>query len=77
MAEARAPAACRARGGKYVAGSADFGRGHNRNNGRGNHATGDYHGWFYATNPHATAFQFQARESRTWVGVCTKRGRRR
>ncbi len=77
QAEARGPAACRARGGKYVEGSADFGRGHNRGNGRNQNANGDYHGWFYASNPHATHFQYQARESRTWVVVCTKRVRRR
>ena len=80
QAEALGPAACRARGGKYVEGSADFGRGHNRGNGRGVNANGDYHGWFYAVQPHQTYpanVQSRARESRTWVVVCTKRVRRR
>ncbi len=86
-AEEKAIAACRARGGKYVAGSADFGPGHNRNGGAGhpNNDNGDYHGWFYAfqshhhrygTNQHGL-FVGKARESRTWSGVCTKRVRRR
>ena len=77
--------ACRARGGKYVAGSADFGRGHNRDNGRGVNANGDNHGWFYAFQLHSDRypggqtdrFRGRVRESRTWSGVCTKRVRRR
>ena len=80
QAEALAPAACRARGGKYVEGSADFGRGHNRDNGRNQDANGDYHGWFYSSQPNQydpSRFQSRARESRTWVAVCTKRVRRR
>ena len=59
MAEARAIPACRARGGKYVAGSADFGRGHNRNGGAGGgvNDNGDYHGWFYAHQSHHHRYQ--------------------
>ncbi len=81
MAEARAIAACRARGGKYVEGSADFGPGHNDNAHVGDNLyfNGDNHGWFYATEPRDghPHLKWSARESRTWVGVCTKRVRRR
>ena len=86
MAEARAIPACRARGGKYVAGSADFGPGHSRDPGS-DAATfnGNNMGWFYAYQTHAHRYNNnnhhlvigKARESRTWVGVCTKRVRRR
>ncbi len=87
-AEAAAIPACRARGGKYVAGSADFGPGHNRESGEGSHNQVDYmgpnHGWFYdyrrnseSGGSNANAYQAKARESRTWSGVCTKRVRRR
>ena len=86
-AEEKVIPACRARGGKYVAGSADFGRGHNREGGPdgGVNDNGDYHGWFYALQRHSDRypggqndrFVGKARESRTWVGVCTKRVRRR
>ncbi len=80
QAEALAPAACQARGGKYVEGSADFGRGHNRDNGGGIDANGDYHGWFYSSQPNQytpSNLQSRARESRTWSAVCKKRVRRR
>ncbi len=81
MAEARAIAACRARGGKYVPGSADFGPGHNRDRGSGVSDAGANLGWFYLIedhpNPQQTVKKRRARESRTWVGVCTKRVRRR
>ena len=82
MAEARAIPACKARGGKYVAGSADFGRGHNRDRG-GNpgdpNYTGANQGWFYEVEAHQTqaVSKRKARESRTWVVTCTKRVRRR
>ena len=84
MAEGRAIAACRARGGKYVAGSADFGPGHNRDRG-GNPGDANFAGanlgWFYhiVPNPNRNSqtSSRRARESRTWVGVCTKRVRRR
>ena len=86
-AEEKAIPACRAKGGKYVAGSADFGPGHNREGGAGGgvNDNGDNHGWFYATQKHSDRypggqtdrFRGRARESRTWSGVCTKRVRRR
>ena len=81
-AEERVIPACRARGGKYVAGSADFGPGHNDNAGVGDNVyfNGDNHGWFYAVAENSLnpgTFARRARESRTWVGVCTKRVRRR
>ena len=86
-AEAAAIPACRARGGKYVAGSADFGPGHNRESGEGDQVQymGPNHGWFYDYRRHSETvdgggagnYQARARESRTWSGVCTKRVRRR
>ena len=87
-AEAAAIPACRARGGKYVAGSADFGPGHNRESGEGSLNNVDYmgpnHGWFYdyrrnseSGGSNANAYQAKARESRTWSAVCKKRVRRR
>ena len=84
-AEAAAIPACRARGGKYVEGSADFGPGHNRDRGSGATYMGPNHGWFYdyrrqsesGFGNNANAYQAKARESRTWSGVCTKRVRRR
>ncbi len=82
MAEARAIAACQARGGgwKYAKGSADFGPGHNRFRGANEWDVGANHGWFFAWAPHSSVpnyYQSRARESRTWSGVCTKRVRRR
>ncbi len=85
MAEARAIPACRAKGGKYVAGSADFGPGHSRDPGSGVEFNGNNLGWFYAYQTHAHRYSNnnhhlvigKARESRTWSGVCTKRVRRR
>ncbi len=84
-AEAAAISACRARGGKYVAGSADFGPGHNNERGSGASNMGPNHGWFYDYQRHSEVvpgggvnnYQAKARESRTWSGVCTKRVRRR
>ena len=84
-AEEKAIPACQARGGKYVAGSADFGPGHSRNPGSGAEFNGNNLGWFYAYQTHAHRYGGnnhgqvvgKARESRTWVGVCTKRVRRR
>ncbi len=86
-AEEKVIPACQARGGKYVEGSADFGPGHNREGGAGtsNNDNGDNHGWFFALQRHSDRYdpgqtdryRGRARESRTWVGVCTKRVRRR
>ena len=81
MAADAATAACRARGARYVNGSADFGAGHSVNPGAGtnnaNH-NGVKLGWFY--NP-STLFdtvsnsyyhKAQARQSRTWTATCKK-----
>ncbi len=86
-AEEKVIPACRAKGGKYVAGSADFGPGHNHNGGApgSENFHGNNHGWFFAWQTHAHRYNNnnhhlvvgKARESRTWVGVCTKRVRRR
>ena len=81
-AETQAIAACAALGGgyKYQKGSADFGRGHNRDKSASDRDHGDYHGWFYAiittTSSGQTYWRSKARESRTWSGTCTKRVRR-
>ena len=77
-AETAAIAACRAQGGRYVSGSADFGPGHNENRGTGLDDKGPNHGWFYAWQRNETntgVWYARARESRTWHGVCTKRVR--
>ena len=75
LAEPRAVAACRARGARYVAGSADFGEGHNDNRGSGSAWHGDNLGWFYAEEEHSTSpgqFRARARQSRTWSATCKK-----
>ena len=83
-AETAAIAACKAKGGKYVKGSADFGMGHNRDSGVGGDPLfykGPGHGWFYAKAGHSvlslrnSQFYYKARESRTWSATCTKRVR--
>ena len=89
-AVAAAKAACKAEGGRYVSGSADFGMGHNSEVGAGTNDVefmGNGHGWFYDYRRHsevvsgggANDYQAKARESRTWWGSCTKkvRGSRR
>ena len=75
LADTAAGNACRARGARYVAGSADFGRGHNSNKGSGSQDNGDYLGWFYAEDEHQTSpgqFRARARQSRTWTATCKK-----
>ena len=79
-AEVAVRAACADLGGgyKYKSGSADFGRGHNANvtGSNGTFDKGPHHGWFFTLRPTTGASQRQARESRTWHGVCFKRFRR-
>ena len=71
-AETAAVGACRARGGRYVAGSAAFGPGHSDFSRSGlNHGAGL--GWFYVDNDEGTAqYNHQARQSRTWTATCKK-----
>ena len=71
--------ACRARGARYVAGSTDFGRGHNENPGSGQTFHGANLGWFFAEEEHflnAGHFRARARQSRTWTATCKKTIRR-
>ena len=73
-AETAAVRACRARGGRYVAGSAAFGAGHSDFARSGlNHGAGL--GWFYVDNDE-TNYNHQARQSRTWTATCKKTVRR-
>ena len=77
-AETKAEAACRARGARYVADSADFGRGHSEN--RGNiqaNDPGPYLGVFFSedllgTPDSGPPYRHTARQSRTWEGTCKK-----
>ena len=65
--------ACRARGGKYVAGSGEVGPGHDNNKG----SNGDNLGWFYGPDLDTGALEkYQARQSRTWTATCKKTVRR-
>jgi len=83
QAAAAANAACRARGARYVAGSADFGAGHSNNRGTGVQFSGNGLGWFYkpTTTLHPTEgvyyWRTQARQSRTWTATCKKTIRRK
>ena len=75
MAAAAAERACRSRGARYVAGSADFDRGHNDNRGSDLVWHGDNLGWFFAEEEHDTNlgnFRARARQSRTWSATCKK-----
>ena len=78
MAADAATAACRARGARYVAGSADFGAGHSNNRGTGQNDHGSNLGWFYTTRStlHPTEnvlyWRSKARQSRTWTATCKK-----
>ena len=77
MAVAAAERACRARGARYIAGSADFGPGHSNEKGSGANDSGDNPGWFVQrTAVSATAHYYTARQSRTWTGKCIKKVRR-
>ena len=73
--ETAATRACRARGGRYVAGSAAFGAGHSDFSRSGlNHGAGL--GWFYVDNDETANYNHQARQSRTWTATCKKTIRR-
>ena len=66
---AAAERACRARGARYVAGSAQLGPGHSENRGSGAQDVGPGLGLFFrrVTNPmSSSAFRYQTRQSRTW-----------
>ena len=73
-AAAAAARACRARGARYVAGSAAFGPGHSAARSGLNRGTGL--GWFYVDNEDGVNSNYQARESRTWTATCKKTVRR-
>ena len=75
-AETVAVSGCRARGGRYVAGSAAFGPGHSDFSRSGlNHGAGL--GWFYVDNEELPShYNHQARQSRTWTATCKKTVRR-
>ena len=78
-AEAAVIAACADLGSgyKYKKGSADFGRGHNHDvTGNPTFDKGPHHGWFFTIREQSGNSIRQARESRTWHGVCYKRFRR-
>ena len=67
--------ACRARGAKFVAGSAAFGPGHSDFAQSGlNHGAGL--GWFYVDNEDSVNYNHQARQSRAWTATCKKTVRR-
>ena len=79
---------CRRQGGRYVSGSADFGMGHNDEQGSAAEHMGDGHGWYYdyrrqsetpGQGSSVNHYQAKARESRTWWATCSKkvRGSRR
>ena len=74
LAADAARSACRARGAKYVAGSAEFGPGHSDDAGSGNRHHGNNLGWFVHDDPHPTAnaHRFRNRQSRTWTATCKK-----
>ena len=77
-AELAATAECKARGVKYVRGSADFVPVHNRDRGGTTFDKGPNHGWFFAVNPNTGDNRHsirKARESRTWTATCSKRVR--
>ena len=68
---------CRARGARYVAGSAVIGPGHSRDAGVGAWDHGDELGWFYGPNLEmGSDYKYRARQSRTWTATCKKTVRR-
>ena len=70
---AGAARSCRARGARYVAGSAELGPGHNNLKG----AHGNDLGWFYGPDLDTGGNdKYQARQSRTWTATCKKTIRR-
>ena len=79
MAAEAAGRACRARGARYAAGSADFGPGHSENRGSGNaYDRGMHLGFFLREqwNSQRTALSTPTRQSRTWTARCKKVVRR-
>ncbi len=67
---------CRARGARYVDGSAVIGPGHSRDTGTGAWDHGDGLGWFYWDTDIGANYNFRARQSRTWTATCKKTIRR-
>ncbi len=68
---------CRARGARYVDGSAVIGPGHSRDTGAGLRDNGDELGWFYwNVDTRAGFYDYRARQSRTWTATCKKTIRR-
>ena len=68
---------CRARGARYVDGSAVIGPGHSRDTGAGAWDHGDGLGWFYwNVDTRAGFYDYRARQSRTWTATCKKTIRR-
>ena len=79
LAATAADNACRARGARYVADSADFDRGHNENPGSGQTFHGANLGWFFDEQEHfinSGHFRARARQSRAWSATCKKTIRR-
>lgn len=75
MAEAAARRACVARG--YQFDSATVEAGHIKNRSSDAMYTKASLGWFFRKIPHLidpNSFQYQARQSRTWSGICKKTG---
>ena len=76
QAAAAAERACRARGARYVAGSARLGPGHSENRGTlSSNDNGPGLGIFFRRVPHETvsnAFLYASRQSRTWEATCKK-----
>ena len=68
--------ACRARGARYAAGSAEFGQGHSENVNIAGKNLGPYLGIFWWRVNHPTPgnpnFQYNSRQSRTWSATCKK-----
>ena len=67
---------CRARGARYVAGSAVIGPGHSNDKGVGVRDHGDNLGWFYWNVQDGATYKIRARQSRTWTATCKKTIRR-
>ena len=76
LAATAADNACRARGARYVAGSAVIGPGHSRDTGTGAWDHGDELGWFYWDTDIGANYNYRARQSRTWTATCKKTIRR-
>ena len=79
MAAAAADRACREQGYRYSAGSAAIGQGHSENRGSGVDDRGPDLGFFFRPVASGGGYQYQTRQSRTWMARCKKviRGSRR